>query len=173
MPAQPRCTYVLILPLTTAITTQQPARAINHKVSTKMAARKDFEVVKALGRNGGGCNIGVFLVRNKNNGKIYIEKRIDKRSIRNGYAGRELRAMLQCLSHPNIVQIRAYDLDYSRVEYGSFFMQHCEHGSLDGIIKRFASRNVRLPDEGFLWKVFSGPGAAPQQPASAPRSSRA
>jgi serine/threonine protein kinase len=119
-----------------------------------MATRKDFEVVKALGRSGGGCNVGVFLVRNKNNGKMYIEKRVGKKAVRRGYAGRELRAMLQCAGHPNVVQIRAYDLDYSRLGYGSLFMQHCKLGSLDNMIKRFSYRNLYLPDEGFLWKVF-------------------
>jgi serine/threonine protein kinase len=151
---QTRYKYLLNLPMTTTIPIQQPARTIQFIFSTKMGPRRDFEVVTALGTNGGGCNLGVFIVRNKYSGKIYIEKRVDKQSITRGYAGRELRAMLQCRSHPNIVQIRAHDFDYSRVRYGSFFMQHCELGSLDDVIERFASRNARLPDEGFLWKVF-------------------
>jgi NIMA (never in mitosis gene a)-related kinase len=118
-------------------------------------SRSDFEVIKPLSEaKNGGCNRGVYLVKSKYSGTKYIEKRVGPSAIRAGYASREVEAMLRCKDHPNIVWIRGYNLDYSLTNYGSIYMQHCELGSLDGVIKRYAAHNARLPDEGFLWKVL-------------------
>jgi serine/threonine protein kinase len=117
--------------------------------------RSDFDIVKPLTEaTNGGCNVGVFLVRKQRTGKTSIEKRVREKDIKRGYAQRELRAMLQCQKFPNIIHIREYDLNSSKVGYGSFFMQHCELGSLDGIITQHKLRGKYLLDEGFLWKVF-------------------
>jgi hypothetical protein len=71
-----------------------------------------------------------------------------------GYAKREVDAMNLCQDHPYIIQLKAFDLDYSKLYYGSIYMQYCELDSLDGLISRISKRGERLPDEDFLWKVF-------------------
>jgi hypothetical protein len=121
----------------------------------KSCSRSEFETIKPLTAAArGGCNVGVLLVRSKRSGKTYIEKRMKPRDIDKGRAERELRALIQCKGFPNIVRIREYDLNHSRDGYGSLFMQYCELGSLDGMIKQYGTRDKYLSDEGFLWKVF-------------------
>jgi serine/threonine protein kinase len=121
----------------------------------KSCSRSEFETIKPLTAAArGGCNVGVLLVRSKRSGKTYIEKRMKPRDIDKGRAERELRALIQCKGFPSIVRIREYDLNHSRDGYGSLFMQYCELGSLDGMIKQYGTRDKYLSDEGFLWKVF-------------------
>ncbi|KAH8725983.1 kinase-like domain-containing protein [Phaeosphaeriaceae sp. PMI808] len=120
-----------------------------------MLERTDFTLVRPLtSAKNGGHNRGVYLMKHKPSGKKYVEKRIGARAISEGLAAREVRAMVQCTNHPNIISINTFDLKFSRVGYGSIFMQHCELGSLDSMISRYASKREYLPDEGFLWKVF-------------------
>lgn len=120
-----------------------------------MPSRSDFQEVKFLGDSkNGGNNRGVYLVKLKTTGKNYIEKRIGQTAIKSGYGEREVRMMLQCWGHPNIIRIKSHDMDYKMLGYGSIFMQSCELGSLDGLIRRYAAKEERLVDEGCLWKVF-------------------
>ncbi|KAF2823868.1 hypothetical protein CC86DRAFT_468861 [Ophiobolus disseminans] len=59
------------------------------------------------------------------------------------------------MNHPNIVHMVGYDrTDSSKLGYASIFMQHCELGSVAGIMKQYAKRHETLADEAFLWKVF-------------------
>ncbi|KAF2024283.1 kinase-like protein, partial [Setomelanomma holmii] len=120
-----------------------------------MPSRSSFTVVKSLAAAANGAqNSGVYLVRNKKTGKLFIEKRIGLRFVENGHAKREVKAMKACCSYTHVIRIEAYDLDASRLGYASVFMQHCELGCLDTLITRYSSRGLRLADEGFLWKVF-------------------
>jgi len=120
-----------------------------------MPSRLDFKDVKALNCGKvGGNNLAIHLVVLKSTGKKYIEKRVDIAAIQSGYGERQVKIMYQCWGHPNKFRNKASDLDYRRLGYGSIFMQNCELGSLDGLIKRYAAHKERFPDEGFLWKVF-------------------
>jgi serine/threonine protein kinase len=126
-----------------------------YQLPLRIGSRSDYDIIKPLAAaKNGGYNVGVFLVKNKKTGKTMIEKRVSQKDINKGLDRRELRAMLQCQKFLNIIQIREYDLDSSKVGYGSFFMNHCELGSLDGVIKPHVLRGKYLADEGFLWKVF-------------------
>jgi serine/threonine protein kinase len=120
-----------------------------------MPSRSEFLVIKCLREgNNGGNNRGVYVVKLRSAGMNYIEKRVGTTDIKAGYALREIRIMIQCWGHPNIARIKSHDLNYSTLGYGSIFMQNCELGSLDGLIRRYSAAKERLPDEGFLWNVF-------------------
>jgi serine/threonine protein kinase len=149
-PLPPRMPVIRVLQPRTALVAPKPQNQYKH------GHRSDYETIKPLtdAAAKGGCNVGVLLVRNKRNGKTYIEKRVRKKDIDKGRAQRELLAMLQYKGFPNIIRIRDYDLNYSKTGYGSLFMQYCELRSLDGMIKQFRAHNKYLADEGFLWKVF-------------------
>jgi serine/threonine protein kinase len=125
-------------------------------IPTTIGRRSDYEVIKALREaRHGGYNVGIYIVKEHRKGTKYIEKRVGKEDIRKRQAEREVRAMLQLQKHKNIINIQAYDLNYSPSGYGCIFMQHCELGSLASLIKNFRARSVyALADEGFLWKVF-------------------
>jgi serine/threonine protein kinase len=116
----------------------------------------EFETIKRLGagRNG-GQNKGVYIVKYKADGENYIEKRVPLEMVVSGQAQREVRAMRQLSNHRNIICILLEDLEcYTRLGYGSIYMQHCELGSLDGLIDRFRRNKERLEDEGFLYAVL-------------------
>jgi hypothetical protein len=120
-----------------------------------MPSRSDFKDVKTLEASKlGGCSFGIHLVVLKSTGKKYIEKRVDKKAINDGYGDREVRLITQCWGHPDTIRLKASDLDYKILGYGSIFMQNCELGSLDGLINKYVAHKERLPDEGFLWEVF-------------------
>jgi serine/threonine protein kinase len=157
-PLPPRMPIPIPVPAMPACPVIQPyvqLVAPRPRYQLKHGSRSDYETIKPLTAAAhGGCNVGVLLVRNKRNGKTYIEKRVSQKHVDQGRAQRELLAMLQCKGFPNIIRIREYDLNYSQTGYGSLFMQYCELGSLDGMIKQFRARDKYLADEGFLWKVF-------------------
>jgi serine/threonine protein kinase len=114
--------------------------------------RKDFTPVKTLAAGqAGAMNAGIILVRMHKGAKA-IEKRFDPSSIRAGFAARELKTMERC-NHGNICAFLGSDLDPHRYGYGSVYMEYCELGSLEMLIKQFARRKVHIP-EGFLWKVL-------------------
>ena len=121
-----------------------------------MSRRSDFITIKAISsaRNGGN-NQGVYVVKSIRSGNKYIEKRVRKEHIQVGHGEREARAMRQCgAKHPNIIALVLCDLNYEFLGYGSLFMQHCELGSLDGVIGRYNARGEVLNDEGFLYKIL-------------------
>ncbi|KAH3976369.1 hypothetical protein HBH98_130590 [Parastagonospora nodorum] len=120
-----------------------------------MSRRSDFSTIRPLSSGkSGGMNLEILLVKSKGSGTLYIEKRIAKKDCDKGLADRELRPMLQCQNHFNIVQYRAEDFsDYRRIGYGSIFMQYCELGDISGLIKQYTAHKSFLPDEGFLWKL--------------------
>jgi hypothetical protein len=83
-----------------------------------MATPPEFETIKPLSSAiNGGCNISIYVVKDKRTGNRYIDKRVFRSAISSGYACR-------------IIQIHAYNLKYSRSGYGSLTMEQCELGSL-------------------------------------------
>jgi serine/threonine protein kinase len=103
---------------------------------------------------GGNNNLGILVVRHNRTYKTFIEKRIRPSATTRGDIQREIRIMQQVRSHPNIVSIADFDLNYKTLGYGSLFMQHCSLGSLDALIGRYRRREKHVSDEGFLWKVL-------------------
>ncbi|KAJ4293308.1 hypothetical protein N0V90_008590 [Kalmusia sp. IMI 367209] len=120
---------------------------------SRLPDRLDFIPIHKLSTGEAGFfNKGIWLVRCKQNGKTYIEKRIGKNCIRSGHAAREARAMAAC-NQPNLIAMFAANLDTCRLDYGSIYMQHCELGSLHDLLERFAQKRIGIC-EGFLWKVL-------------------
>jgi serine/threonine protein kinase len=117
-----------------------------------MATPPEFETIKPLfAAKNGGFDIGIYVVKDKRTGNRYIDKRVSRSAINSGYACREVRAMLQCSKHPNIIKIHAYNLKYSRSGYGSLTMEQCELGSLDGVIANYSQRKQYPSDEGWAF----------------------
>jgi serine/threonine protein kinase len=125
------------------------------------SARPCFETIKSLtAAKNGGNNQGIFLVKSKRSGNVYIEKRISQQHVQDEYATREKDALRQCGDHPNIVSLICYDFDCSILGYGSIYMEQYELGSLDGLITRYSQHGKLLDDEGFLYKVLWDVGHA-------------
>lgn len=120
-----------------------------------MSARSKYTPVQIAAQGvGGNCNLGIVVVRHIRTGYTYIEKRAYPDAINQGQAKDEIRVMQRCNGHPNMVYIQDYDLDYSRLGYGSIYLQHAELGSLDALIGRYIQRRATLEDEGFAWKIL-------------------
>lgn len=120
-----------------------------------MSPRNSYSPVHAGAQGlGGNNNLGIVVVRHKRTGKKYVEKRVRPGGITHGHVQREIRMMQACRNHPNIVAIIDYDLSYSRLNYGSLYMQRAELGGLDILITQFRRRQRFLHDEGFAWKVL-------------------
>ncbi|KAF1834130.1 kinase-like protein [Decorospora gaudefroyi] len=120
-----------------------------------MALRNDyFQVQQAVQGFGGTQNSGVYVVLHRTTNTTCIEKRVAAKQNGAESVEHEIRTMKQVKGHPNIVSILEYDTDDIDTTYASIYMQHCELGSLDSLIGRFAQRDLYLEDEGFLWKVL-------------------
>ncbi|OAL45396.1 kinase-like protein [Pyrenochaeta sp. DS3sAY3a] len=119
------------------------------------SSRALYTTIRELGAGHQGAqNCGVWLVKAKRSGTCFIEKRVGPRAIQSGKSIREVKALMQLRRHPNIVEVRDVDFDYSVTRHGSIFMQHCELGSLEAMIDRYDKKRKVLEDEGFLYKVF-------------------
>jgi len=100
----------------------------------------------------GNLNDGLFLVKCRDDGRYYIEKRLMPRDIMNGHALYEYQALKHVIKHPNILSVVACDLDKRRA-YGSIWMEYCSLGALDMVIARYRERRAYIP-EPFIWSVF-------------------
>ncbi|KAI4635168.1 uncharacterized protein J4E87_000118 [Alternaria ethzedia] len=122
----------------------------------KTSVRDKYVVLKEApqGFHGGKQNVGVYVVKYRPLNETCVEKRVT--AYQNGVHSihSEIATMEQCRKHPNIVSIMGSDTADLDHTYGSIWMQHCELGSLDALIMRYKERQMRLPDEGFFWKVF-------------------
>lgn len=121
-----------------------------------MSVRELFTVVKSpKDSKKGGMNEAVFLVTHENKpGKFYIEKRVARAQIEDGYGDCEVKALYRFRDCPYIVTYKIHDFtNYKQLGYGSMYMPRCELGSLDSLIRRFDNRRQVLLDEGFLYKV--------------------
>ena len=116
-------------------------------------SRDDFTTIKALAAGqAGAMNAGIILVRTRKGTKA-IEKRFDESTVRHGFAAREVKTMQRC-NHTNVCAYLGSDLDTRRCGYGSLFMERCELGSLEMLVKQFIRYNKMQIPEGFLWKVL-------------------
>ncbi|KAF2268890.1 kinase-like protein [Lojkania enalia] len=110
-----------------------------------------FEFIKRLNVDNGGMNAGIAVVRDRKNGKLCIEKRLDPDCIRTRLADMEIEA-LQQLDHPNVNRIIDVFVDYNLLQ-GSIFLEMCDGGSLDKLIGRH-SVDGRSIGESQIWRWF-------------------
>jgi serine/threonine protein kinase len=120
-------------------------------VSTRFQ-RSDFVPVRDLSAGDqGAMNNGIVLVKHRKGYKA-IEKRFHPDMIRSGWAANEVHALSRC-NNTYICQYFGADLEYHKYGYGSLFMERCELGSLETVIKNFLRYDQVIP-EGFLWEVL-------------------
>jgi hypothetical protein len=78
-----------------------------------MSIRSKFTPLNEASQGvGGACNMGIVIVRHNPSGITCVEKRVPPVAVACGTAETEAEAMKQCGSHPNIVRLRGYTLDY-------------------------------------------------------------
>lgn len=113
--------------------------------------------VNDLGTQGGGLNEGIVLVKHEQKGHIlWVEKRLDGKTIEGGIAMHEIEVMerLAEFKHPYIVQIKDWYIDPER-KLGSIFMEYCDLGSMDALIKRHIQAGRRPIGEHYIWRWFT------------------
>ena len=129
----------------------------------KDIATKDLEEkyvkIRPLGVGVGGLNEGIFLVRNKETGRRYVQKEFDPRSKQ---LVREL-LLLQALDHPNIIRyIDGFiDKTFWNHHRASVYLQYCAFKSLQNMLEKYHKHNQNIPEhhhkyisEQFIWHIF-------------------
>jgi serine/threonine protein kinase len=108
----------------------------------------------------GAMNGGVFVVTMKGlPSRIFIEKRFKPKDVS---FGKQEIEMMHRVRHPALANfVAAFILEHSNPPEASLYIEFCDRGSLDNLIRAFANRrkdvdrNVTIP-EGFVWHVFTG-----------------
>ncbi|TVY47562.1 Serine/threonine-protein kinase [Lachnellula occidentalis] len=120
-----------------------------------------FEIMKVLDPGDGskgGMNGGVFVVRVKGvPNKLYIEKRFKANQV--GMAKDEIK-MIRRLNHAALTCYSVAYIIEDRNPAASVWIEFCDRGDLDGLIREFAKRKHvsprPLPPEAFVWHAFGG-----------------
>lgn len=139
------CAYSLLGFITAAMAPYGGRPPHDH---TQRADRWVFK--KELGNQNGGMNSGICIVADYRTGKAFIEKRIERQFISNGYAWREIQTLKQLRGHAHIVSIEDYFIDSAKM-VGSIFMEYCSLGSLDRLIERHEGAGYRPIGEHLIW----------------------
>lgn len=111
-----------------------------------------YEVVKAL--NTGGMSEAVNLVKDKNSGKVFIEKRVRIDGMRKKRTTAELHALQRVERGRNLNYMVKFLWD-DRKNFCSFILEYCDEGSLDKMIEKQVKGDKRFKDE-FVWHVLVG-----------------
>jgi NIMA (never in mitosis gene a)-related kinase len=108
----------------------------------------------------GGMNGGVFVVAMKGlANRIFIEKRIKSADV--SFGKKEIE-MMHRVRHPALANfVAGFILEYSNPPQASLYIEFCDRGSLEELIKAFVNRrrqgdiHARVP-EGFIWHALTG-----------------
>lgn len=100
----------------------------------------------------GLCNGGILLVRNRETGKKLIEKKIEGDAVRAARATDEIEILKQLRNGRYITELISSYID-SDLRYASLWLEYCELGNLDDLIRRHAPERDPVYER-FLWKVF-------------------
>lgn len=107
----------------------------------------------------GGMNGGVFVVTMKGlASRLFIEKRFKPTDVKFGKKEIE---MMHRMKHPALANIMAaFILENANPPQASLYIEFCDRGSLEELIKAFAGRRARDPyvtvPEGFIWHALTG-----------------
>lgn len=116
--------------------------------------RDDPAQLEVLGLIGRGSFGRVMKVRRVKDGKIMVRKEIPIGHM--DLKGRTQQIaefkILRLLEHPNIVQFIEHTYDGNNMLY--LYMEYCENGDLQTIIKNYKHSNKYLP-EGVIWDIFT------------------
>lgn len=98
----------------------------------------------------GMLNLGIELVRSRSDGLLRVKKIIPSNR-----AQQEVDALLCLRDHPFVNKLIQFDTMRVGVELAVvLFLEYCDCGSLQGVIRRsITERRQRLP-EAFIWHVF-------------------
>lgn len=122
-----------------------------------------FKLVKSI-KNGGGLNEGINIVKSRKSGNSLVQKKLPI-DYEDGL--REI-LFLNVLKHPNIITyIDAY-IPLGRSSTGpSLYLEYCELGTLQDLIKTYLMQNDRYPKkaqayipERFIWHVLESMASA-------------
>ena len=115
-----------------------------------------FRLIKRI-KNGGGLNQGINIVQHKK--MLPNDDQETEREI----------LFLNVLKHPNIINyIDAYLPRAPSNKSASLYLEYCELGTLDDLIKKYAEHNKRYPGarahipEPFIWHVLESMASALQ-----------
>ncbi|KAI9757664.1 MAG: hypothetical protein M1815_000311 [Lichina confinis] len=125
--------------------------------------RSEFDVLRVLdagdGDGPGALNGGIYVVRRKVDGLVCAEKRVTPENVARGFLIDEL-VILRKLHHRNITRyVDAFLCPESPVPAASLYMELCELGSMEDLLKRWKTRcaldNRRhVIPEAFVWHSF-------------------
>lgn len=108
----------------------------------------------------GGMNGGVFVVRMKNlPTRLFIEKRFKAEQLEVGKAEIDL---IRKLNHSALTNYSAAAfVDQPNLKMASLYIEFCDRGSLDDLIRAYKSRQTiarppPIPPEAFIWHAFGG-----------------
>ncbi|KAG0652838.1 kinase [Hyphodiscus hymeniophilus] len=107
----------------------------------------------------GGMNGGVFVVSLKQlKDRVFIEKRFKPEEV--SFGKKEIE-MLHRVQHAALCSFMAgFILEHAAPPSASLYMEFCDRGSLEGLIKAYAARRMKVNrvyiPEGFIWHVFIG-----------------
>ncbi|KAI9867663.1 MAG: hypothetical protein M1813_008463 [Trichoglossum hirsutum] len=110
---------------------------------------RDYGVVKDIGRNQGGCNNGVYLMRHKREGTLLVLKLVEMSNM----ATAEREILLYLRGHAAIVKVIDIFVSHGRPEVMSFMIEYCDCGSLHSLINRINRHGYLLPEH-FIWHAL-------------------
>jgi NIMA (never in mitosis gene a)-related kinase len=103
----------------------------------------------------GGMNGGVFVVRIRGaDNRLYIEKRFKEDQV--PLARKEIE-ITRKLNHAALMSYSyAFIIDKPIPLTASIYVEFCDRGDLDGVIREYAKHKGERPPEAFIWHAFGG-----------------
>lgn len=112
-------------------------------------SRAKYEKIKAL--TPGGMSESISIIRNRDNGMLYIEKKVrtDGPCLKRAQA--EVQALKAVRGHPNLNKFIEYEVKANGT--CSIILEYCDGGALDERIAELKSR-ARHFDEAGIWHIL-------------------
>lgn len=95
---------------------------------------------------------GISIVADRTTGIAYLQKCFERSLIEDGFAKRELLALVSVCDHPNITSVMDWWVNEERGE-GGMVMEWCKLGSMDRLIKKHREKYEKI-EEFFIWNWF-------------------
>ena len=127
--------------------------------SPRASLHGQYDIVKSLDTRPsitGGMSLGVFLVRSRRTGRLYVEKRIDiSKPSRKDRARAELEALqrIRTKGAPLNLNCLISDTWNSNTNICSLVLEYCDGGTIDNSIDMYL-KNLDYIPESFIWHTF-------------------
>ncbi|KAI9858681.1 MAG: hypothetical protein M1813_007313 [Trichoglossum hirsutum] len=110
----------------------------------------DYKLIKPIGKGEGCMNGGIYVVRQKRSGQIFVEKRIKPSEIDVGR--REIEILHGLEPHEGI--IRCYEAFLTKSPpAAALYFEWCDLGNLLCLVERFSAHGMHIPEQ-FVWHTF-------------------